>query len=279
MKIRALQTDESTGQPLPAVWNTRPGVRWRLADAGWLRWALRADRALAADLAGVNHVELLKRTDRRLVFRLTSRDHRSSVVVKCFRMVHLRQRVFYHGRYARTEASNLLEAARLGLPVPKVYGWCRRSRLGLVSYSALMTEDLSPRRTAGRLLAQAEGDRGRQDAILDASLGVFLALHRVGCNHIDLNPESILLREDLSDTRVVDFHYARFLGRPSPTALMCQASRFVVSCPKMVSRSLFDEWAQKLIVAAGLDDPPHWLGVYREFIGAGLTRRQRLRLR
>ena len=108
------------------------GLCWYLADASFKGWAHRATDALLCDGQDSQRAEILKKADKRLIFRLKSPrvDYpHQSVVVKAFPMTGklnytaLKLRLLRYRRYGPSEARNLLEAARRGLPVPQVFDW------------------------------------------------------------------------------------------------------------------------------------------------------------
>ena len=201
---------------LPITVNMPGGFRWHLADIRWKEWAERANQRIVGERDDQPDVELLKKATRRLIFRLKASGTDSSeqsVVIKSYRMSGLKRRLFRYRRYGPSEAQNLLEAAKRGLPVPEVFGYGQLQQWLLVLDTMIMMEDLAPRRSAAELLREAKGQRQRQAEILDRILELFVRLYRTGCNNIDVREDSIWLSEDPSETgKIIDFHYVRFFG-------------------------------------------------------------------
>ena len=265
-----MRTDSlQTGLPHQA---RTPLVQWRLADPCWLEWARRAEAAVAGQRG--SDVEVLKEARRRLIFRL--RQGERSIVVKAFPMGGFRHQFLTHGRYGRAEACSLLEACRRGLPVPGVYGLGLWRRWGFVRCTMVMMEDLAPRRTVRDLLTLAGPDQARCAAILDSTIDLFVNLYLTGCKNIDVNAGSILLTDDLSDLRVIDFQYTRFLDHPSPKALTLQAARFTMTCSKWHEGLPLEPWVCSVLARAGVRHRGRWLNVWRGFHARYVSRWQRM---
>ena len=268
---------------LPIVSFMPDGFRWYLADACWEKLAQRANGILLNGHPGAEDMEILKKAIKRFIFRLKPGADDSaipSVVIKAFPMPKLKMRLLRYRRYGPAELGNLFEATRRGLPVPRVFGYGRLRRGLLVLGTMIMMEDLAPRQTVGTLLADAEGQPSRQREILDRTLPLFVQLYRKGCNHIDLNPQSIWLSEDPRlDQKISDFHYARFLNQPSPKALVSQAAYFARCCSRIVPEDLFQPWLPKLLTAADIDNSDQWLKTFSRFRRLNLSQAKRLTIR
>ena len=254
------------------------GLCWYLADTSFKDWAQRATDALLCDGQDSPHAEILKKADKRIIFRLKSPrvDYfHQSVVVKAFPMTGklnytgLKLRLLRYRRYGLAEVRNLLEAARRGLPVPQVFGYGRIRRGPLVLNTMVMMEDLAPRRRVGVLLGEAQGQERRQERLLDRLLPVFAQLYRTGCNHIDVNLSSIWLSDNpQQEWKVNDFQFARFLDQPSPRVLMFQAAYFACVCSRKcaVPAKIMQAWVERLLTVAGIKNTSHWLEIYRGFL-------------
>ena len=217
-------------QQLPIVSQMPGGFCWYLADERWQDWARRANQEMVCGGEDQQGVEILKKGTRRLIFRLKGTEPNAaeqSVVVKSHRLSGLRKPLLRYRRYGPSEVRNLFEAAKRGLPVPKVFGYGELRRWWLVVDMMIMMEDLAPRRTAATWLRETKNQTQRQVEILDRILELFVRLYRAGCNHIDVNDKSIWLSDDPADVgKISDFQYTRFLDQPSAKVLMLQAAYF-----------------------------------------------------
>ena len=246
---------DSEGLP---VRRTTGRATWRLASAAWQASAERAGEWIA-DPQLIPAMSLLKRGERRLVFRLEARSPDCpEVVVKAFPLATVRQR-WKQDKYAPAEARNLREAARRGLPVPAVFGLGWRRRFGLVSWNALLLEFVAGRPLRERL-AQATADAAVQRGLLWRVLPLFQKVYETGCNHIDLGPHAILMGETGAGSgapdRLIDFQYCRFQNRPSGETFARQAGYFgwcLTAHWNLVPKELVLEWFESLLCAVGLE--------------------------
>ena len=267
------------------------GLCWYLADTSFKDWAQRATDALLCDGQDSQRAEILKKADKRLIFRLKSPQGDSphqSVVVKAFPMTGklnytgLKMKLFRYRRYGPSEVRNLLEADRRGLPVPQVFGYGQMRRGPLVLNTMVMMEDLAPRRRIGVLLGEAQGQDHRQERLLDRLLPVFVQLYLKGCNHIDVNVDAIWLSDNPQmDLKINDFQFARFLDKPSRKVLMFEAASFARSCwCEGVAPKILYAWGERVVTAAGIKNTSYWLEIYRGFLhNLDLSEAQRLAIR
>ena len=206
------------------------GSRWWLAEAAWreqaeaaARWIAEPER-LPADA-------LLKTATRRLVFTIDGIEAGTGAVVKAFPLEGFRTRLKQQ-KYAPSEAANLAEAARRGVPVPALYGWGERRRAGLVRWNAVLMERIGGATFADLALARGAvsgapeaGGSGAATDWLNRSARLLAAVYSAGCNHIDLKPETLYFGESAARDRIIDFQYCTF-GSPSLTTFMAQLGYF-----------------------------------------------------
>ena len=187
--------------------------------AGWIE--TYAQRIHDGELSDV-----LKRTDRRLVFR--DGEH----VIKVVFLGSLRRKRKWR-RYGRTEARNLQHAATLGLNVPGVLaqGRLRRWCDPLVA-SVLLIEHLAGRSSLSSHLATAGGHDARRRE-LDRAAGLLVELVRTGCFHVDVGPDNLFLPSHGSRVigpAVIDLEYAEFVAPGQVAQLVRQAARLARYC-------------------------------------------------
>jgi hypothetical protein len=257
------------------------GFSWLLADRRWFDQARRVEQFLSGRVP--RGVEVLKQTFNRLVARIPPAGDDPFVrplVAKVFPMRSVGQRLFRWRRYGPREAANLLEAARRGVPVPAVMGLGVQRRWGLVRHSVVLMEDLAPRQPVGQLLRDGSGDVERQRRILMATVGLFVAMYRVGCHNTDVNDKSIFLMPDAAEpAKVIDFQHTWFLDGPDAQALAYQAAHFAQQCAPYVPLELLEEWASRLAEQAGLAGRAEWGDLFRGLASRPLTRHQRREMR
>ena len=270
-------------QQLPIVARMPGGFCWYLADPCWQNCAWRANRQILCSQQEQADVEVLKKGRRRLVYRLKRAETdcgKKSIVIKSFPLSSLKNRLFRHGRYGRAETWNLLEAEKRGLPVPKVFGYGKVNRWPLVLNTMVMMEDLAPRHLLAELLEEKQTQLEQQAELLDRTLKLFLQLYQSGCNHIDLNSQSIWLAENPRDgEKISDFQYTRFLDKPSVRTILCQAAYFTRSCSALVPTEVLESWTEKLFLAIDIKKSGYWLKIYNCFLNRDLSRAQRLSAR
>ncbi len=227
-------------------------ARWQLADESW-RVAASRSTELIERPEQIPPGDLLKRGERRLVFRLAqAHSEHPSVVVKSFPLALLRHRL-KHQKYAPTEAGNLLVAKRRGLPVPAVFACGIRRRFGLVSWNAVLVE-LMPGRPLKELLSKA--DAAVQRELLWRVLPLFRKIYETGCNHIDFGPHAILMDDARGDS-LIDFQYCRFLDQPSPRTFAALAGYFgwcLTTHWNLTPPKLVHEWFEALLDFVGLGE-------------------------
>ena len=267
---------------VPSVFISPGGFHWKLCHDRWREPAVRLERFLAGD-DKTNGIEVLKSSHGRVVARLHFGDDMrlSSAVAKAFPMTTLKQRLFKHRRYALAEYRNLMQARASGLPVPEVFGFGVQKRFGLVYNSAVMMEDLHPRRTLSAILADSQGRQDVKDACMNASKIILLALYGAACHHIDVNGTAILSAADFSSPpRVIDFQYVRFLKQPSFRSLACMAGylgwAFTIHCN--FDRDYLDKWAEDLMKSAAVSDEKDWWETYSFAVVSDLSRHRRMAL-
>jgi hypothetical protein len=205
----------------PELLELRGGVRWWLADLRWQEAALEAGRSIAAPET-IPSDRLLKAGRRRLVFAGPAVGA-PAWVIKAFPLDDLRGRL-KHRKYAFSEARNLWLARQRAVPVPTLFGWGGKRRMGIVRWNAVMMERIGGQ-TITEALADAGDDAARQALIGRCAL-LFRALFRAGCNHIDLRPEAIHLGRHATEDAVIDFQYCTFSDQPRLATIMAQAGHF-----------------------------------------------------
>lgn len=260
---------------LPIVIGMPGGFSWYLAERHW------EEAARLANGLGGDKAEILKRARRRLVFRLSLGESESgpaTVVVKCHRMESLKRAILRYRRYGPQEVGNLLEAARRGVPVPRVYGYGQQRSGILVHDMMIMMEDMAPRKTVAELLAEAGGCIERQKEILARAGQLLVRLYETACNHIDTNCSALWIDESESaGDRIIDFHYASFLNEPRPRCLVSAAARLWQGCRRLVGEELFEGWLEQLSVAAKISGYKEMLSECRELVGRDMKRAELLR--
>lgn len=244
--------------PDPAVEAALP-VRYAIGPSHWQLAAQDWEPAAVRTTELIEHPEripaacLFKQGERRLIFRLEESGARApGAVVKSFPLTHLRHR-WKHQKYAPGEVSNLFEARRRGLPVPRVFGLGLRRRFGLVSWNAAVVE-LMPGRPLKELLAKA--DETTQRALLRRVLPLFKRVYEAGCNHIDFGPHAILL-EDAKGDCLIDFQYCRFLPEPAPKTFAAVSGYFawcLTTHWNLTPPAVVHEWFDELLDFAALGD-------------------------
>lgn len=254
------------------------GMRWLLADERWRGLAESVGQIMQSPDPRSLGVEIFKQHDRRLVFRVKLDG--DSAVAKSFPLRRVRHMLFRARRYGPASLRNLVQAARLALPVPRLYAYGERRTWGLIQNSVLVMEDLTPLLTAAQKLRAASDDDERRE-ILSLVAQLLIQLYRAGCNHVDIAGTNILISADNRIVRIIDLQYVRFLGHKSPSALMAQASRFRLSCAysHLAEEPILAEWIEALLAAAGLRKEDGWLDMYDRFFFHPPSLRKRLSLR
>ena len=265
--------------------------KFRYADSRKTKWWLRDEsvspltRSIGDTIRNIAHheiysdVEILKLTERKAVFRIEHPNGLgSSFVAKAFLLSRLEHRFKYH-RYGLNEAANLLTAMDRGINTPKIYGYghiC--GMLGIVDASVIIMEDLSGLSTVKKLLLK--GTDEERHHIFMRTIPTFVSLYNAGCNHMDVNCESIMLCEQNLNPNVflLDFHYAKFHSKPSSEILMFEAGYFVKSCREWISTEIINEWLDKLLIAVNIrhaDEIQKMKGRFFYYCKAELSRKHR----
>ena len=228
-------------------------------SAGWIE--TYAERIHHGDVSDV-----LKRTDRRLVFR----DAEHVVKVVFLGSLHRKRR---WRRYGRIEAKNLQHAAALGLKVPGVLaqGRLRRWCDPLVA-SVLLIEHMTGWSSLASQLATA-GDHTARRRELDRAAGLLVELVRTGCFHVDVGPDNVFLPSHGSRVigpAVIDLEYAEFVVPGQVTQLVRQAARLARYCrrdwPDLDYRRWFDGVLESARVVCEIDVSTSEM-MRREFAG------------
>ncbi len=230
------------------------GSRWWLVQSAWQEKAAFAARAIA-DPGLLAPDALLKAATRRLVFALDAMEDDTRVVVKAFPLEGLRTRL-KHRKYAPSEAANLAEAARRGIPVPALYGWGEQRSAGLVRWNAVLMESIAGATFAD--LAESAGGASAEESEpaasapppdwLERSARLLATIYASGCNHIDLKPEALLFGATAADDRIIDFQYCTF-GSPSVTTFMAQLGHFAYWWDRSLGpvEDLVEAWFQAVL--------------------------------
>ena len=209
------------------------------------------------------------------------RSKRPSVVVKAFPLGGLRNRLYRYRRYGPSEAANLLEAGRRNIPVPRVYAYGQIASRRFVDCTMIMMEDLGGHRSVGEMLSFASTNEARQITLLRRTGALLLRLYQGRCNHIDVNPQSVQVGETEADDRLIDFHYVKFLEKPSLRVLMFNLAYFANTVSDIVSEDLLHRWARWVLRELGIRDQAQnqWVSDYKVFRRRRLSRRRRLAIR
>ncbi|MBT3379580.1 MAG: hypothetical protein HN742_22300 [Lentisphaerae bacterium] len=249
------------------------GTRWLLQSEAWRPMAEGVSRHIAGVPSGLT-VTQLKLEKNRDIFRCSTTDR--TCVAKTFPMKSLKQRLSRYRRYGPLEAANLIEARRRGINAPEVHGFGWRSRGPLIYRTIVLMEDLGSHVTLSSLVGGADSTTPR-GSLLETIADLLLDLYRAGCNHIDLNPNNILISPEDGDVRVIDFMYASYLAGPSTTVLafhVAYLSDGLARCG--LPEGDITEWAQRLLAGAGCSQDL-W-PLYSTFRQQRLSREERLRL-
>jgi len=200
---------------------------------------------------------VLKRTERRLIFKFTSQmsGQEQHFVAKTFLLNIMRHRIKSY-RYGLNEASNLLTAFQCGISVPQLYGYgIRYGGWGLPVANFLLLEYLSDYKSVGTALEESAGDEKECRAILMRTVPVFVSLYRAGCNHIDLHRGAIMLHgNNREPPRLLDLHYARFHNAPNLEVLAFEMGYFSKCCSQWLAKDAFEEWMIEIFRQIQLDD-------------------------
>lgn len=263
-------------------------AKWWLRDKSLIPVAQLAASAIDTwgESPSSHDVEILKRDDRRLIFRINlSQSGEDPFIMKVAPLRCLRQRLKYHSmkynRFAFGEAVNLLIAAKIGLKVPKVYGYgCIYGSCRLITKDVLILEDLAPRIPVGELLKLNRGDEEKCAKILSRTIPSFVDLYKAKCNHIGLNMGAIMLGDENSkqDDFIVDFEYAKFHNKPSLEVLMFEAARFANRSCALVAKETVNEWKDKLLDAVEIQRPrtrEKMTGYFNYYFNTQLSRKER----
>ena len=210
-----------------------------------------------------HNVELLKREDNRLVFRIKSPSVAKFFVVKVFPLRCLRHRLKYHWmkyrnrRFAFGEAVSLLIAAERGLNVPKVCGYGQLYGPSmLIKKSVLILENLANHIPIGDILRLNKDDQEKCVNILSRAIPFLVSLYKTGCNHISVNSGCIMLSNEDSqqDDFILDFEYANFFDKPSLELLMFEAATLAKHCRTLITPETIDKWMAELLDAVEIRD-------------------------
>jgi len=208
--------------------------------------------------------EIIKEEDNRLVFCVKSTASKEkSFVVKVFPLRCLRHSLKYHvmkyshSRFAFGEAGNLFIAAKRGVSVPRVYGYGHVYGISmLIRKSILILEDLNNHTPIGTLLELNRTDQQKCGQILSRAIPIFISLYKACCNHISVNPGSIMFGDEDSkeDDFILDLEYARFYDMPSLELLMFEAATLARYCRFLLTKETIDGWIHELLDAAEIRD-------------------------
>ncbi len=167
----------------------------------------------------IGSADLLKKAKRRLVFIYPVEGQK--FVVKAFPLDSIGKKL-KHRKYAYSEAFNMAQAERLGIPSPQLLGYGYQKRLFLVNWNAVLMEYL-PYSSMEQLLDHNDDALVRMN-ILQKAYPLFDIMYKTGCNHIDFKPGSICMDE--ADLRIIDFQYVCYMSKPSLLVLAAQAGHF-----------------------------------------------------
>ncbi len=254
----------------------KTALRLKYSDSQRAKWWLKNEslipvaKSILSDIdkcyesASGHNVDVIKKEDNRLVFRIKSSSSTEiSFVAKVFPLLCLRHRLKYHrmkykhSRFAFGEAVSLLIAAERGLNVPKVYGYgCIYGSSGLIKMSVLILEDLVHHTTIGELLKLYSGNEKKCVEIMNRVIPIFITLYKAACNYINVNLGSIMLGDEDSRQNdfILDFEYATFYDSSSLELLMFESANLIKYCRAFVTNKTINEWRDKLLDAAEVRD-------------------------
>ena len=207
-------------------------------------------------------VEIIKHGSKRLLFRVNSSSSlKKSFIVKVYLLRHLKYKLKYHrikyDRFSFSEATNLIAAGKRGLDVPKVYGYGHiYGCFWLIKMSIVIMEDLANYTSVRELLKLNKGDEKKCAQILSRTIPIFVSLYKTKCNHVDMNPGSIMLSNENSkqDVLLLDFESAKFNDKLSHKLLLFEAAYFANYCGAWVTERTHNEWRDKLLDAIEIRD-------------------------
>ena len=254
--------------------------KWRLRDESWDAVAdAAAEKIFRPEKIPAN--DLLKQARRRLVFRLQA-DHpqAAQVLVKAFPLDSLKHRL-EHKKYAFSEAANLLHAARLNLPVPKVFAFGDARKFGLVRWTAACEEFINGKPMSYQFAASRDPQLHRR--LLERTLPLFKKIYEAACNHIDFGPHAILIPEKSGEPdRIIDFQYCRFLPQPGKATLAAQAGYFgwcVITNRTWVEKKIVEDWFETLLDFLNFDKRDALRKIFRDRLPARASIKDRLAAR
>lgn len=195
-----------------------------------------------------SHATVLKSARQRLVYRWQPSLECRSVVAKTFPLSSIFSMIRYK-KYAFSEFQNAITARRLGIPIPEVYCYFERRRLGFVVGSGLIYEDV------GRfddVLAWSLKLPGGYEEAAGLAIPAIVALFVSGVNHVDMRDENILLAREGHgmDFRLIDWQYASFVRPRADWLLEHLCAYFIRKAPVCNQAALLEEWCPRVLIAA-----------------------------
>lgn len=223
----------------------------------------------------ISSTDFLKKGKRRLIFRAKGPGE-DSLIVKAFPLPDLRDKL-KHKRYAYSEANNLLMASERGLNVPVVLGYGFAKKRGLPHWNAVCMEEIQGA-SMKELLREARTDESKW-AILDSITDVVMSFYQVGCNHIDLNCESIIFQDsDLQRPFVIDFQYCVFHDSGQFDILAAHVGHIArdLIAKDCMSRELAYAWFERIKPQFNQYEYPAMTTAFERHLDIKISRKERL---
>jgi tRNA A-37 threonylcarbamoyl transferase component Bud32 len=220
-------------------------------------------------------IDLLKQGERRLIFRAEGLGD-EGLIIKSFPLPSLRDKLKYK-RYAYSEANNLLMASERGLNVPVVLGYGFAKKRGLPHWNAVCMEEIQGA-SMKELLREAKTDESKL-AILDNITDVVVSFYQAGCNHIDLNCESIIFQKnDLQRPFVIDFQYCVFQDSGQCDILAAHVGHIArdLIAKDCMSRELAYAWFERIKPLFDKYEYPAMTTAFERHLDIKISRKERL---
>ena len=146
----------------------------------------------------------------------------------------------------------MLIAQSLGVPTPDPIAFLEKRRLGLVTCSGLVQQNLEG---YSDLFALGHSGTLKKTQVLDLAATVLCRLFDVGANHVDLRDENIMVDLTTGDWRVIDWQYSSFVAPRAPMLLEYLVAYFIRLAPADWQVTMAAEWVPKVHAQSGHSDP------------------------
>ncbi len=213
-------------------------------------------------------IEYYRNTKSRKIYKLSSGDQ--SIAVKSFSFNNsFSKKLFRHKLYSRDEASNLILAKKMSLPVPEVYCYGEQIK-GLFCYRNLVaTEFIEDSFHPNDVFWGREEVSMSFEEIMNRLKPLFLKLYFSGCNHIDTHGHTFFInKSDSALDKIIDFQFAVFLDSPNNNVFNCQVSHLIRRVKDYFEKEFLDEWVYSLFKDAGIKNMDSQLKGFKSFMSS-----------